>query len=786
MLLHDFEDYFDLNKAGAAYQDANEALADGMIFLELILEAYVSEVVYRGSLMPDEDDFGLLDRFGRTDGELSEWFAAMPEDRGAIYAGDEVKSAVAKAGGYIRARGEETVRAESVDGDKNGNAIYTKMPLAMLCIAFELDVADVFALLLALSVHLDEKYVNFCRRLVGGDYPTVGLCERIITYLDGGEEEDDGLSGAAKLFCRRRSVAGQLFDTSGKLYTWFLAKRSTASVNLLPKVEEPLVLLSYVRRLLCGEDKGLSLMPDGLELVRADEEEPVFFPEMTEAIAGAQPGIYYIKGFDRADAIHVLKAAAKQKESWCYVSDLRELPNSAGGMQAFYLRLKLYPGFLFLHTGEGADDGQRNAASGQGADRDVLLTVLDELKRREIACTVFVFGEDALPGRKEKQFSFAGAKPGLLPGVLHLGIPGIKERIAIWTYFLVKEGLVLAEDLDLLDIADCHENTYGQIRHVARQAKATLALASREGEADENAKYVLGRALLQELLFSLLASNLDALATPIPAQYTWEDIYLEEGTKARLRAACDRFRLRHRLGADWGLNRKNAYGNAVIVLMYGAPGTGKTMAAQAIANEVMTPLYRVDVSQIFSKYIGETQKNLSKIFDEAAKRSVVLFFDEADALFTRRTEIRDSHDKYANSDTSFLLQKIEEYNGISILATNNYQSFDPAFMRRLTYVAHFERPDTATRLKMWKSMLPEEVPMGADVDFAFLAENFEEMSGSNIKSILYTAAYFAGAKKQPIVMADIIRAIVYEHEKLGRLVDSSMFGAYAMYLEGLV
>ena len=162
---------------------------------------------------------------------------------------------------------------------------------------------------------------------------------------------------------------------------------------------------------------------------------------------------------------------------------------------------------------------------------------------------------------------------------------------------------------------------------------------------------------------------------------------------------------------------------------------------------------------------------------------MVLFFDEADALFTRRTEIKDSHDKYANSDTSFLLQKVAEYNGISILATNNFQSFDPAFMRRLSYVVRFERPDEKTRLAMWKNMLPAAVPMNKDIDFDFLAENFKELTGSNIKSILLAAAYMAGAEGRDVRMKDIILATRYEYEKTGRLIDSDEFGQYAIYMQ---
>lgn len=362
----------------------------------------------------------------------------------------------------------------------------------------------------------------------------------------------------------------------------------------------------------------------------------------------------------------------------------------------------------------------------------------------------------------------------MAPGILKLPMPDTMQRIAIWRYCLEREGIETDEDIDIEDIADCHALSYSSVKRICRQARESM---------DAAASDKLTRAQLQELLFKLDTSDFEHLATEVPARYTWDDIYIEASQKKRLKAACDRYRLRGRIGDKWGINKKNAYGNAVILLMYGPPGTGKTMAAQAIANEVMTPLYRVDVSQIFSKYIGETQKNLSRIFDEAARRNVVLFFDEADALFTRRTEIKDSHDKYANSDTSFLLQKVEEYNGISILATNNFQSFDPAFMRRLSYVVRFERPDEDTRRAMWENMLPAEVPMAKDIDYDFLASQFKELTGSNIKSILLTAAYFAGAEGRSVGMMDIILATRYEYEKLGRLIDSDEFKQYAVYMQ---
>ncbi|MCR5098835.1 MAG: ATP-binding protein [Lachnospiraceae bacterium] len=215
--------------------------------------------------------------------------------------------------------------------------------------------------------------------------------------------------------------------------------------------------------------------------------------------------------------------------------------------------------------------------------------------------------------------------------------------------------------------------------------------------------------------------------------------------------------------------------------MYGAPGTGKTMAAQVVANELGLPLYRVDVSQIFSKYIGETEKNLGVIFEEAKKVNVILFFDEADALFAKRTEVGDSNDRYANAETAYLLQKIEEHNGMTILATNLYHNFDSAFVRRITYVVHIDSPDEATRLRLWKHTLPETCRFSSDVDFEYLAEHFE-LSGSNIKAILQTAAYYAGGFDRAITMADVIMALRYELEKLGRIIDSTDFGNYGVYL----
>ena len=206
------------------------------------------------------------------------------------------------------------------------------------------------------------------------------------------------------------------------------------------------------------------------------------------------------------------------------------------------------------------------------------------------------------------------------------------------------------------------------------------------------------------------------------------------------------------------------------------------MAAQVIANELELPLYRVDISQITSKYIGETEKNMAIIFKAASSANVILFFDEADALFSKRTEVSDSHDKYANNETAYLLQKIEEYNGMSILATNYYNNFDDAFVRRITFAVHMQSPDKDTRYSLWTSILPKSAKMARNIDFRFLAEKFE-LSGSNIKAILFNAAYMAGAEDKPIGPEHITRAMQYEFNKLGKLVNKGDFGKYSIYLQ---
>ena len=214
------------------------------------------------------------------------------------------------------------------------------------------------------------------------------------------------------------------------------------------------------------------------------------------------------------------------------------------------------------------------------------------------------------------------------------------------------------------------------------------------------------------------------------------------------------------------------------MLFSGPSGTGKTMAAQVVASELGLEIYRVDLSQVVSKWIGETEKNIGEIFDSAQRSNVVLLFDEMDALFAKRTEVTDSHDKSANLETSYLLQKIEEYSGITIMTTNFIQNIDQAFFRRISYVVNFNLPGVELRKKMWIKMYPKQAPMDKNIDFDFLANNFA-IAGGNIKNVVITSTFMAAAEGTNITMSHVLKALEYEITKQGKMISKSDFGKYA-------
>ena len=254
------------------------------------------------------------------------------------------------------------------------------------------------------------------------------------------------------------------------------------------------------------------------------------------------------------------------------------------------------------------------------------------------------------------------------------------------------------------------------------------------------------------------------------------DLMLPDDAAGTLRMICAYARERYKVFSQWGMDRKYPYGKGMAALFVGGPGTGKTMAAGCIANELGLLLYKVDLSQIVDKYIGETEKKLEQVFTYAQKSNVVLFFDEADALFGKRSEVKDSKDKYANTEVSYILQRIEQYDGMVILATNLVKNMDEAFLRRMKYMVEFPMPDENIRYRIWKNSFPASVPV-KEIDFEFLAGRVE-LAGGHIKNIILNAAFIAAGRDEAVGMGAILYAVKNEYYKLGRTLGRDFFGRY--------
>ncbi len=313
-----------------------------------------------------------------------------------------------------------------------------------------------------------------------------------------------------------------------------------------------------------------------------------------------------------------------------------------------------------------------------------------------------------------------------------------------------------------------------QIRVACEQA---VGLARLNGDSSVSGE------LIHRCCYRQAVHRLGELATQVAPAYTWDNVVLPEAQKNLLRRACGHIRYRHQVSARWGFENKVGYGWGLSILFAGSPGTGKTMCAQVIAHELNMELYKINLSQIVSKYIGETEKNLRALFSEAKNASCILFFDECDALFGKRSEVKDSHDRNANVEVAYLLQQIEEYDGVCILATNLMGNIDAAFMRRITYVVHFPFPEPPAREAIYRGLIPANAPVSKDIDWRFLAEKFE-LSGGHIKNIVLSAAFMAAGEGAPISMRHMLRAAVTELKKNEIVVVREQLREYADLLEG--
>lgn len=343
--------------------------------------------------------------------------------------------------------------------------------------------------------------------------------------------------------------------------------------------------------------------------------------------------------------------------------------------------------------------------------------------------------------------------------VVHLPQPSKEERAAIWRIAL-EDARLPPLDAAALEAASRYPLTGGAIRRAATAAGAT---ARGRGRGAPTVDDVVEASRAQ------LTPRLSGIAQRIHTTFGWDDLILPKESRKLLEEMVAYARHRPRVFDEWGYGRLLPYGRGLSSLFSGPPGTGKTMAAGIIAGELGMELFRVDLSRTVSKYIGETEKNLGRIFDEAARSQSILLFDEADSLFARRTDVKTSVDRYANLEVNYLLQRMEDFEGVTILTTNFEGSLDDAFRRRIRYRVHFPAPDVATRASLWRTMIPPQVLLDEPVDADELAEDFD-LTGGHIKNAAVRAAFFAAARDGGLRMNDLRRAATLECEKLGRVV----------------
>jgi len=279
----------------------------------------------------------------------------------------------------------------------------------------------------------------------------------------------------------------------------------------------------------------------------------------------------------------------------------------------------------------------------------------------------------------------------------------------------------------------------------------------------------------------LTSPNMHRFAIPIEPKFGWDDLVLPPDQMEQLQSVSARFQFRSLVHRHWDFGAKLSRGAGLSVLFTGPTGTGKTTAAEVLARDLSMRLFQIDLATVVSKYIGETEANLSVIFREAELSQSLLFFDEADALYGKRTEVKDAHDRYANIEVNYLLQRIEQYQGLVVLATNFQENIDDAFLRRLHTVIRFPFPDEHARERIWRLQFPEKAPLSPQIDFAFLAGHFK-LSGGNIRNVAIEAAFQAaqeGGAGGRISMDHIIAAIKHEFQKQGKLVMKGDLGPYA-------
>jgi hypothetical protein len=611
--------------------------------------------------------------------------------------------------------------------------------------SFQLGGFEADVILLALAPEIDLRY------------------ERIFAFLqDDVTRKRPTLELALNLFCsslEEKLDRRACFSSPGPLI-----RQRLVQIGADPSQSEPSSLAHYIKlddqikRLLLGQE-GLDDRLSGFcELIEPSicwddlslngETKRAMFQLATDAKSSGKALRLYFQGRSGPEKREAAEALALGVSSRLLIARIDQLPDQANVRLLWNLMVR--------------EAQLQNAV--------LFITSLDEfrttdaiLRRRDLLESVAVF--DGITLFAGKQAWEPQSIPGLIVTPVDFQASDFNERNVRWHRELTGTTL---DPNDTAMLAARFRLTPFQITQAVASARSSSAW--RQACAGAAAVSVNGIPSLDELAAAARAQcgqELAALAHKIEPRYVWDDLILVADPKAQLREICAQCECRQIVYDQWGFDRKLSLGKGLNMLFAGGPGTGKTMGAEVIAHELRLDLYRIDLSQVVSKYIGETEKNLDRIFTTAENSNAILFFDEADALFGKRSEVRDSHDRYANIEISYLLQKMEEYVGVSVLATNLRQNLDDAFVRRLQAIVEFPFPDEECRRRIWERVFPKETPVGQDVRFDLLAREVR-LAGGNIKNMALAAAFLAAGDGGVVRTAHLVQAARREHQKLAR------------------
>lgn len=608
--------------------------------------------------------------------------------------------------------------------------------LAWLAKAFQLDAFDMDAFLVCLAPCLDLRY------------------ERLYGYLqDDLTHKQAGVNLILDLLCApgpKKLLQLAHFTPSAPLIRYRLLEFSPEqSPSRLPLLGCPLTVSETVFAWLFGAYQpapllaGVAALSDPADSASAELLAGEPLARCREILARTANPVFVFSGPDEAAQTAAAQALARQNGQALLSVDLSaapaESPIPLQTVQAALRDARLFNALPFL---KGWD-----ALLADGRPSPALLEPV-----RQFPGTLIVAGKEnwIASGITNRRSFHWQSFPN----------PDYRHRKALWAHFLSPDQ----PDQTALDqLSGQFSLSTGQIRDAAASAQdAANSRACSDGQIASAGLFSAARAHSNP--------GLTRLARKLSPRYDWDDIILPADALAQLREIASAVRGRPIVLDDWGLGRKLTSSRGVTVLFSGPPGAGKTMAGEILGGALGLDLYKIDLAGVISKYIGETEKNLEEIFTEAENSNVILFFDEADALFGKRSEVKDSHDRYANIEISYLLQRMEAYGGVAILATNLRANLDEAFARRLQFAVDFPFPDEADRLRIWQTLLPADLPTAEDLNLPLLARAYK-LAGGGIRNILVSAAYLAAANGGRVTMAHLLHGARREMQKMGKLLE---------------